>query len=171
VPAAEALVGRLREALDPSARLGAPAHVTVLYPFVAPALIGKPALSRLRACLASAVSFAFRLERVGHFPGVVYLAPEPSEPFVALTRAVARAFPDHPPYAGRHASIVPHVTVARTDEAQLGAVAAELGAALAAGGGIRGECREVVLIENSTGRWEPRHAFALAPPPGGARGR
>jgi hypothetical protein len=37
VPEAEPRVGALRTALDPSAALGVPAHVTILYPFVAPA--------------------------------------------------------------------------------------------------------------------------------------
>jgi hypothetical protein len=36
VPAAEPTVQRWRERLDPACRLGVPAHVTLLYPFVAP---------------------------------------------------------------------------------------------------------------------------------------
>jgi hypothetical protein len=34
VPAAEAAVGPYRALLDPSARDGVPAHITVLYPFL-----------------------------------------------------------------------------------------------------------------------------------------
>lgn len=43
VPEAEPAVARHRERLDASAPLGVPAHITVLFPFMAPATIG-PAL-------------------------------------------------------------------------------------------------------------------------------
>ncbi len=39
VPEAERVVSRHRIRLDPAAELGVPAHVTVLYPFVAPPAI------------------------------------------------------------------------------------------------------------------------------------
>ena len=38
--------------------------------------------------------------------------PEPPEPFVELTQAVWRRWPDHAPYGGAHREIVPHLTVA-----------------------------------------------------------
>ena len=43
---------------------------------------------------------------------VVWLAPEPSAPFRALTAAVTAAFPGHPPYGGAYGDEpVPHLTV------------------------------------------------------------
>lgn len=39
VPEADQAVGRLRGRLDSAAALGVPAHVTILYPFVAPAAV------------------------------------------------------------------------------------------------------------------------------------
>ena len=42
---------------------------------------------------------------------VLWLAPDPAEPFRALTTSVAAAFPEHPPYAGAHEDVVPHLTV------------------------------------------------------------
>jgi 2'-5' RNA ligase len=42
---------------------------------------------------------------------VLYLEPQPDEPFRALTALVANAFPDYPPYEGVHADVVPHLTV------------------------------------------------------------
>ena len=39
IPAAESVVGPYRMRLDPTARAGVPAHVTVLYPFVPPSSI------------------------------------------------------------------------------------------------------------------------------------
>ena len=58
-------------------------------------------------------------------------------------------------------TVVPHVTVAHGDEPLLCSIEIELRIALAAGGGLRAHCSEVVLIENSSGRWEPMHTFPL----------
>ena len=54
--------------------------------------------------------------RLDRFPGTLWLAPEPTEPFVAMTEALARQFPDHPPYDGMFETITPHLTVAQGDE-------------------------------------------------------
>ncbi len=52
------------------------------------------------------------------FPAnVVYLAPDPAEPFVALTEALAAAFPDCPPYGGAFDEPVPHLTIGHTRSA------------------------------------------------------
>ena len=61
---------------------GVPAHVTVLYPFIpaARARAGRPAGPGQRSPRAS-TPFDIRFERVGRFPAVVYLAPEPAAPF------------------------------------------------------------------------------------------
>ena len=42
---------------------------------------------------------------------LVWLAPQPDEPFRALTQAVSAAFPDYLPYGGVHNDVVPHLTV------------------------------------------------------------
>ena len=60
--------------------------------------------------------FGFRLDRVGRFPGVVYLAPEPGEPFVEMTRTFSRYWPEHPPYEGAYPDTIPHLTVVDGDE-------------------------------------------------------
>jgi hypothetical protein len=48
VPEAERVVNRLRAGLGRAAALGVPAHVTVLYPFVAPSAITAARLKSLR---------------------------------------------------------------------------------------------------------------------------
>lgn len=53
VPEAEKYVSGIRKRFDPSAPLGAPAHVTLLYPFAEPAEIGASTLVELivlRSC-------------------------------------------------------------------------------------------------------------------------
>ena len=57
--------------------------------------------------------------------------------------------------------VVPHVTVAHGDEPQLCEIEVELRIALASAGGVVARCEELVLIENSSGRWEEMRSFAL----------
>ena len=56
------------------------------------------------------------------FPGLVWLEPEPAEPFAALTAAVAARWPDHPPYGGVFDTVIPHLTVVESEDAPLDAV-------------------------------------------------
>jgi 2'-5' RNA ligase len=88
------------------------AHITVLFPFAPPRRMTRQSLSELAAAEAP---FAARLAWLGRFPGVLYLAPEPSEAFVALTRTAWSRWPYRPPYDGRFPTLVPHVTVAEGD--------------------------------------------------------
>jgi 2'-5' RNA ligase len=106
-------VNRLRDRMDPSAAQGVPAHITLLYPFMAPELLKDDVRRRLEEIVAGEPAFPFELTSVERWPNVVYLAPEPDEPFRRLTRALAAAFPDYPPYEGAHDEIVPHLTVAQ----------------------------------------------------------
>lgn len=99
--------------MDPSAAQGVPAHVTLLYPFMAPDGLKDDVRRTVEQIVASEPSFPFRLTEVCRWPNVVYLAPEPAEPFRRLTLALAAAYPDYPPYEGVHPEVVPHLTVAQ----------------------------------------------------------
>jgi 2'-5' RNA ligase superfamily len=57
--------------------------------------------------------FSFELRELRRWPDVLYLAPEPPAPFVALTEAFVASYPEHPPYEGAHETVVPHLTVAQ----------------------------------------------------------
>ncbi|MEM9513954.1 MAG: 2'-5' RNA ligase family protein [Actinomycetota bacterium] len=116
VPAAEPIIGRWRIGHDPVARRGVPAHVTVLYPFVPPDELSDAVFGDVAAAIAPVSRFGFELTTVDEFPGVVvWLRPDPEAPFRDLTERLHRAFPDHPPYGGRHLDAQPHLTVAMTD--------------------------------------------------------
>lgn len=160
VPEAEPYVAQLRDRFDPSARLGVPAHVTALYPFMPPERIDEGVLQQVQSLVSTSGGFGFALEHVGRFPGTVYLAPEPAERFVALTLGLIGSFPGYRPYGGQHESIIPHLTVAQAAEAELDAIERQLRASLPAAG-IAASCNELVLIENSSGRWRPFHSFRL----------
>ncbi len=93
------------------ARRQLPPHVTVLWPFLAAADVDRATLDALAGLFAAEAPFDASFATIGAFPDAVYLAPDDPSPFVALTGAVARRWPDRPPYEGRFASVVPHVTL------------------------------------------------------------
>lgn len=102
--------------VSPSPGGGLPPHVTVLHPFLGARHAG-PRLSRELVEVFGAVpAFDFALTAVARFPGVLYLAPEPSAPFVVLTKLCTGRWPDHPPYRGAYDEIIPHLTVAEGPE-------------------------------------------------------
>jgi len=159
VPEAEPYVAHLREQFDPSAKLGVPAHITLLYPFMSPELIGTAVLERARTAVAATHIFAFTLARVSRFPGALYLAPEPATPFIELTRRLVHQFPEFLPYGGQYEGIVPHLTVAHGGRLEHSRVETELLISLSAG--IACSCSELALTENASGRWQHMHAFPL----------
>jgi len=161
VPEAERYIARYRERFDPSARRNVPAHVTILYPFMSPADVDAEVLAQLEEIARSVPRFEYRLAETRRFPVSLYLAPQPDTGFAALTSKVHRAFPDYPPFDGKFDTVVPHVTVAHADEPQLCEIEIELRIAIASGGAILAHCDEMVLIENSTGRWQQVRCFAL----------
>jgi len=162
VPEAEDRVRSIRTRLDPSASLGVPAHITALYPFMPSGLIDESVLSAAEIALSAMPAFAFSLNRVARFPGVLYLAPTPETGFVHLTEALVRQFPEYPPYGGRFGTIVPHLTVAHRTETELSAAQCELSDAMTSLGPIHSVCRKVTLIENSSGVWRSMHTLLLA---------
>jgi 2'-5' RNA ligase len=105
-------VGRLRTRLDPAASWGVPAHVTVLFPFVSPDAIDGRVVEMLADAVASVRTFDCEFPGTGWFEqDVLWLAPEPAEPFRALTIAVHTAFPSFPPFSGAYPDAAPHLTI------------------------------------------------------------
>jgi len=112
VPETEGVVAGYRADLDAAADLGVPAHVTVLYPFVPPERVDDAVISSLQRAVRSVAAFDVTFARLRWFDrSVLWLAPEPAEPFLALTAAVQRAFPGYEPYGGEIADVVPHLTI------------------------------------------------------------
>lgn len=112
VPQAEPAVGRLRSRLDRAAAWGVPAHVTILYPFVLPDAITEEMIELAAAAIASVSAFVCTFARTSWFgEDVLWLAPEPDQPFRALTTALHAAFPQCPPFGGIYPDVVPHLTI------------------------------------------------------------
>jgi len=158
VPEAEPLVAAARAAWDRSAAVGVPAHITLLYPFVPAREIDDDVVDRLAAAVSGFSPFSFVLTATGRFPGVLYLAPEPASTFAALTAALAHEFPDHPPYKGAHAHVVPHLTVADRPDAPLDL----LEPTVTPEAPIVARARDVcVVARNDDGRWRVTLRLAL----------
>jgi 2'-5' RNA ligase len=157
VPLPEALAG-IRRRHDPAASNGVPPHVTLLFPFVPVARL-RPAVRRDLAAIAGSMApFDVRFGEVGRFPGVVYLAPEPADPFVTLTASIASRFPDFPPYAGAYAEVMPHLTLTDSPGAPLDAVA---GAARHWLPFSRRVAALELLAEDGAGQWALHWRIAL----------
>ena len=106
-------LGRLHDRMDPSAAQGVPAHVTLLYPFMPPELLKDDVRRLVEQIVAAEPVFSFTLSAVGRWPNVVFLVPQPADPFRRLTLALSAAFPEFPPYSGVHEEVVPHLTIAQ----------------------------------------------------------
>lgn len=139
-----------------------PAHITVLFPFKPPDEITRMVEAELQRLFVGFRPFPFSLSRLGTFPDTLYLSPTPTEPFVELTRAVHRRFPETPPYDGAFDEIVPHLTLARSSEDwPVERMVQEVEAALRSQLPIQAMATEIKLLDNSCGEWCERSTFAL----------
>lgn len=162
VPEADELVSDLREQFDVSAKAGLGAHITILFPFLAPERLKPSVLARLADLVASHASFDFALSAVERFPTVLYLATSPAAPFAELTEAVAAAFPECPPYGGAFAKPIPHLTVATAPLAQdLERVEREFRRRTDGVLPLHCTAREVTLVTKRTGQWLPVSQWPL----------
>jgi 2'-5' RNA ligase len=161
VPQAAPLVDHWRRQYTEDAPLGVPAHVTLLTPWVPAEQIDEHAEERLAGLLREADAFDFVLRRTARFREgpLLYLPPEPPEPFVGLTEAIAAEWPEHPPYEGAHEVVIPHLTVAESnDEELLGRIVADVEPKLP----VRKHVREAQLYaEDEAGRWHERNRLPL----------
>jgi hypothetical protein len=148
-----------------SARLGVPAHVTLLFPFVAGRAIGMDILASVGRVLGGAAVFHVAFREVGRFEpgggapnGVVWLAPDPVAPFLSLIDRLSNAFPDYPPYGGVFDEVIPHLTLADDDATRMDSNVAEASRHLPF---RRRVSDAALLVESADGRWRTRRRFPL----------
>lgn len=154
---AEPIVGDLRRRWD-SAGVAVAAHVTILFPFLSPASVDASVDASLEAIVASVPAFDVRFSRVGRFPNVVWLAPEPVGPFARLTDLVAERWPDHPPYGGAFDQVVHHLTVADGAPAD---VLDQLESTLTPSLPLRSRVQHVTLSVRERGIWRVSRRYPL----------
>jgi 2'-5' RNA ligase len=159
VPEAEPAVHDWRLRYD-NARLGIPAHITLLFPFFPTGRLDERVRNELGELFATQPAISFSLTTVTVFPDeTIWLAPEPSEPFRRLTELIVERYPEYPPYEGIHDEIIPHLTVTAGDASLQNDVAADLAPHLP----IHAQTRAVtLLVENDSERWSVGERFPLA---------
>ena len=162
VPEAEPIVHSFRERFDPSARRGMPAHITILYPFLSGHSIEGAALADLENLLRAHPQFDFSLREIRRFPGVLYLASEPSEPFERLIADVCNKFPEWPPYAGSVSCPIPHLTIADVGQRfDLDSIEREFRSLNAAVLPVSARARAVALMALRDSKWQREYEFTL----------
>jgi 2'-5' RNA ligase len=149
---------RIRRRWDLAASAGVPAHVTILYPFLPPVELRPAIRAELATIAASVEPFDVRFAAVGRFPMVVYLAPEPVAPFVALTATLTARFPGYPPYGGAFNEVIHHLTVVESQTEALDGIVGDVEPLLPF---ERHVGALEVIVECADGRWRPRWRIAL----------
>lgn len=151
-------VARIRRRWDLAASLGARPHVTVLFPFLPRAELTPAVRADLVAVARTVQPFTVRFASSRRFDGVVWLEPEPAEPFQHLTSVAVARWPDWPPYAGLFETVIPHLTVAESGTAPLDELEAAVQAALPFTS--RASHLET-WFQDPAGRWRPRWRIPL----------
>jgi 2'-5' RNA ligase len=159
-PEVEPLIGGLYRLHSKAGSEGMTPHVTLLVPFVSVPELDRDVDARLRRVFGRTEPFDYALVRVDRFGRqILYLAPEPSGPFVELTNALTNEFPDCPAYEGIHDDVVPHVTVADSPDGDLlSRITVDLEPQLPVV--CRAEVATIVVRGNDL-RWRPRVGFPL----------
>jgi 2'-5' RNA ligase len=164
VPEAEPAVDLLRRANTPDGAEGMPAHVTLIYPFTDDSQLVAGRIAEVRAVLERFSAFEFVLSEVRRFDNLpnesyVWLAPTPSGPFVEMVDELASTFPEHPPFSGAFATVIPHLTVAAsTDEDLLDRVANQAADAIP----FKARAETACIMQRVGGLWRLRAEFPLA---------
>ncbi len=166
IPEVESLVKSFRDQYDPSATLGVPAHVTILYPFKPPDELTAEVITTLQDLISRLPSFQVSFQEFQGFPDTLYLAPVPAEPFRHLTEVIVERYPEAPPYGGAFAEIVPHLTVAQVSDVQrLDKITKEFHEVAREKLPIAARVNTVSLMDNASGDWKIRAQFSLGSKP------
>ena len=154
-----AALERVRRKFDRAARLGVPAHVTILYPWLPVAALTGESRAALGRIADETRMFDVGFGAVRRWPGIVYLEPEPAWQFRALIDRLATRYPEFPPYGGTIEEVIPHLTLVENAQAPLEDIAAAAASHLPFERVVRSLD---VLVEGADGRWRLRWRVPLA---------
>jgi hypothetical protein len=139
--------------------VGAPAHITLLYPWMPPVLIDEKVRAELASLFAGFPIFDFSLKLGWFGREVLLLVPEDPAPFIRLSRAIISRWPEFPYYGGEYDDIEPHVTLAYGDESSLSELAAEVASQVP----VRARTSSIGLSIGQPGHMIVRARFSLSP--------
>jgi 2'-5' RNA ligase len=162
-PEIDRIVATYRLRLDPSARQGAPAHVTVHVPWVPAEDVDADALAAVRELAATVEPFDVSFESLRWFDrSVLWLEPTPAEPLRALARGSARRWPGYPLYGGQFVDVVPHLTIGSNGTADSFGDFQQAARELAECLPLPARAAELCwLAQGPDGEWRVRAVFAL----------
>lgn len=125
VPEADDALAASNRLLPDDKRLTAPAHITLVYPFL-PLGAVEAARAEVESSFAGLSPVSFRLD-VGWFGReVLLLIPDPAEPLIRLTRSVLDQWPEYPYYGGLYDQVEPHLSLGFGTEELLEPIAAAM---------------------------------------------
>ena len=163
VPDVEPFISSYRIEHDPSAATGVPAHITINYPFVPGIEPSEDLYQRLTEVISKIGVFEFTFHRFGRFPDVLYLAPEPEYLFNNLIEIILEKFPESPPYGGVFDTIVPHLTVAHSEDSEvLRSIESQILNASPKLLPLSTTADRIVLMDNRTGHWKVQKEFQFS---------
>lgn len=155
VPAANALLAAVGAQYPGTVREGVPAHVSLLYPFVAAAELDEQVADALGELLAEQTPMPVQFAECYRHDGFVALRPDPIDGLHELVKKTRHRWPDVVPYEGVYGDVEPHLTVAmRCSEETALAIEQEVTAQLP----ISAELREAWLVAFE-GQWTLRGQF------------
>jgi len=105
---------------------GVPPHITLLYPWMPPSQIDAKVLAELALLFAGFSTFGFSLKLGWFGREVLLLVPGNPAPFIRLTKAIIRQWPEFPYYDGAYNDIKPHVSLAYGNESSLSELATQI---------------------------------------------
>lgn len=107
---------------------------------------------------ATVEPFDVRFSATRRFDGVLWLQPDPAEPFGRLTSTAAHLWPAWPPYGGLFDTVIPHLTVVESETAPLDRLEAIVGRALP----FTSRATHLeTWFQDPGGRWRPRWRVPL----------
>jgi len=155
VPAADALLASVGARYPGTVREGVPAHVSLLYPFVAATGLDERVTSTLGELLAKQAPMPLQFTECYRQNGFVALRPDPMDGLTELVDKTHRQWPEVVPYEGVYGDVEPHLTVTMRCSAETAVtIEQEVTAELP----ISAELREAWLVAFE-GQWTLRGRF------------
>ncbi|MET9962263.1 2'-5' RNA ligase family protein [Streptomyces sp. NPDC006326] len=135
-------------------------RTSVLFPFLDDSRMDGSVQADLADLIGGHRAFNLRFARFGRFPEVLYAVPEPDTQVRRLTEAIVERWPEAPPYGGKFADVLPHLTIAQgVDEDVLG----EIEAALLGSLPFTSRVSSVDLMVFDGTKWQEGASFRLRP--------
>jgi 2'-5' RNA ligase superfamily len=155
VPAADALLASVGARYPGTVREGVPAHLSLLYPFVAAAELDERVTCALGELLVKQAPMPVQFAECYRHDGFVALRPDPLDGLKELVNKTRRQWPDVVPYEGVYGDVEPHLTVAMRCSAETAVtIEQEVTVELP----ISAELREAWLVAFE-GQWTLRERF------------